>query len=95
MLPWIGVSGWYQTSNDTLMPSNLHRSLKEIRSAIPSRLFVRDNKLGLMYTTRDLTMSAILWFGATCIDPTFQESHLRSALTPGGAEIMRWVAWAT
>ncbi|KAF8479977.1 fatty acid desaturase-domain-containing protein [Gautieria morchelliformis] len=69
-------------------------SQRDIRNAIPSRLFVRDTKLALMYTARDLAIAALLWYGATFIDPTFRESQrLRSVLHPAGAEMARWGLW--
>ncbi|KAF8513735.1 linoleoyl phosphatidylcholine delta-12 acetylenase [Hysterangium stoloniferum] len=70
-------------------------SLKEIRNAIPARLFVRNTTLGLMYTARDLTMATTLWYGATYIDLTFRGTCTRSLFTSAGAEVMRWAVWMT
>ncbi|KAF4576273.1 hypothetical protein EYR36_001129 [Pleurotus pulmonarius] len=47
-------------------------SLKEIRAAIPSHLFVRDTPRGFLYFTRDLLMAAIAWSLASYIDPYFK-----------------------
>lgn len=71
----------------------LLRSLKEIRSAIPPRLFVRDTKRGLAYMVQDLTIVSALWYTATYIDPIFLSSHLRPSLGPMQAEALRWMVW--
>ncbi|KAF8581811.1 hypothetical protein K439DRAFT_1413973 [Ramaria rubella] len=73
--------------------SPMHWSLKEIRSVIPARLFVRNTSLGLAYTARDLAVAGALWYGATYIDPAFNGFPARSILTPAGANVMRWVVW--
>lgn len=78
----------------TPVAQNLPRSLKDIRNAIPAHLFVRHTKLGLLYTARDLVMAATIWYSATFIDPAFKESRVQSALTPYGAEALRWTFWA-
>ncbi|KAF8496630.1 hypothetical protein JB92DRAFT_3084729 [Gautieria morchelliformis] len=69
------------------------RSLKQIRSAIPARLFVRRTSLGLLYTARDLLMAAVLCYAAAHIDPTLRAAPARARLTPVGAEALRWLAW--
>jgi omega-6 fatty acid desaturase (delta-12 desaturase) len=71
----------------------VQRSLKEIRAAIPSELFVRDMTRGLLFLARDISMAIAVWSFATRIDPLFQHSAIREILTPVGAEIGRWAAW--
>ncbi|KAK7449305.1 hypothetical protein VKT23_013448 [Stygiomarasmius scandens] len=68
-------------------------SLKEIRSAIPNRLFVRDTFRGLRYLARDFILAAGLWYAATFIDPCFKSSEVAAILTPVGAEFSRWAMW--
>ncbi|KZS88462.1 linoleoyl phosphatidylcholine delta-12 acetylenase [Sistotremastrum niveocremeum HHB9708] len=70
-------------------------SLSEIRAAIPARFFVRDTKRGLGFLARDLVIAAALWYAATFIDPYFQSSAVRDAVTFPGAELARWAAWGT
>ncbi|KAG6890245.1 hypothetical protein C0992_002773 [Termitomyces sp. T32_za158] len=70
-------------------------SLKEIRDAIPPRLFVRDTVRGLMYLARDLLLAAAAWSLATYIDPLFKQAQIVELLTPVGAEIARWAAWCS
>lgn len=69
------------------------RSLKEIRDAIPARLFKRDTARGLRYFARDIFMAAALWTAATRIDPYFAKAEVSRRLTPIGAEIARWAVW--
>jgi hypothetical protein len=70
------------------------RSLKDIKATIPERLFVRDTRRGLMYLSRDLILAATAWNFATWIDPYFKASTTKTLLTPVGAQIGRWFAWA-
>ncbi|KIJ33544.1 hypothetical protein M422DRAFT_183103 [Sphaerobolus stellatus SS14] len=72
----------------------LSLSLKEIRAAIPARLFVRSTWRGLAYTMRDLSMAALLWYAATYIDPTTRSPYVRAILSSPGAEVLRWTLWA-
>ncbi|KAF5335825.1 hypothetical protein D9611_009654 [Ephemerocybe angulata] len=69
-------------------------SLKEIRDAIPAKLFVRSACRSLMYLLRDILMSAMAFSFALNIDPFFRNSLVESAVTPVGAAICRWAAWA-
>ncbi|KAG5635211.1 hypothetical protein H0H81_012027 [Sphagnurus paluster] len=68
-------------------------SLKEIRAAIPTRLFIKDTTLGLYYLFRDISLAAAAWFLASNIDPYFNQDSTRELLTPMGAELARWAAW--
>lgn len=73
----------------------MFRSLKEIRTAIPPRLFERNTWKGLRYAIQDLCVAGLFWYAATYIDPKFGSSAARELLTPSGAELLRWMAWAT
>ncbi|TFK53232.1 hypothetical protein OE88DRAFT_1626954 [Heliocybe sulcata] len=68
-------------------------TLKEIRSAIPAQLFVRDTPRAILYLVRDLLMAAVVWKLGLQIDPAFRHSRVTSALTATGAEVARWAAW--
>ncbi|KIJ36992.1 hypothetical protein M422DRAFT_232190 [Sphaerobolus stellatus SS14] len=69
------------------------KSLKEIRAAIPARLFKRSTTKGLMYLGRDLVMMGLFFCLATFIDPFFSSSSTRSLLSLSGAKAARWAAW--
>ncbi|KAF8512653.1 fatty acid desaturase-domain-containing protein [Hysterangium stoloniferum] len=69
-------------------------SIKEIRDAIPPKLFVRDTKRSLLYLTRDLIMAALLGYGATYIDTLFLRQQLHPFLSIGGVDVLRWGSWA-
>ncbi|KAM5531366.1 hypothetical protein V8D89_014959 [Ganoderma adspersum] len=68
--------------------------LREIRAAIPSRLFIRDTRRGLAWLGLDLLMAAVCWRAALHIDPTFRTRAAAQLLTPLGAAIARWACWA-
>ncbi|THU84748.1 linoleoyl phosphatidylcholine delta-12 acetylenase [Dendrothele bispora CBS 962.96] len=68
-------------------------SLKEIRNAIPARLFVRDTRRGLRFLARDLVLAAGLWYAATFIDPYFNNEKVVQLLNPIGKETARWAMW--
>lgn len=70
-------------------------SLKEIRAAIPSRLFVRDTLRGLMYFARDILLAGIAWSLALKIDPLVASLNSDPALTlkGGSIEALRWALW--
>ncbi|KAF9260845.1 delta 12 fatty acid epoxygenase [Marasmius fiardii PR-910] len=68
-------------------------SLKEIRDAIPPRLFVRDTARGLRYLFRDVVLASTLWYLALTIDPLFKNPDVLQVLSPMGAELLRWSAW--
>ncbi|KAG6889934.1 tRNA-dihydrouridine synthase 3 [Termitomyces sp. Mi166 len=92
-LPAYTPMPWYARSDSNpSVPNATSRSLKEIRDAIPSRLFVRDTVRGLMYLARDLLMAAAAWSLATYIDPFFNQAYITELLTPVGAEVARWAA---
>ncbi|KAJ7701504.1 hypothetical protein B0H17DRAFT_924666 [Mycena rosella] len=68
-------------------------SLKEIRAAIPARLFKRNTGRGLLYLARDLLVVAGLWALASQIDGTFTAPSFQKLLSPGGAQVAKWAAW--
>ncbi|KAG5644192.1 hypothetical protein DXG03_008855 [Asterophora parasitica] len=68
-------------------------SLKQIREAIPPRLFVREAVKGLSFLGRDLALAALAWSFATYIDPFFTHSEVKIVLTSAGADVLRWSAW--
>ncbi|KAL0581658.1 hypothetical protein V5O48_000359 [Marasmius crinis-equi] len=70
-------------------------SLREIRNAIPSRLFVKNTALGLQYLLRDIVFAASLWYLASNIDSLSRKTAVIELLTPFGAELFRWSAWIT
>ena len=70
-----------------------HRTLNEIRAAIPAHLFVRHTWKGLLYLARDLLIAAAFWDLALRIDPYYQSSPVKARLTPIGAEVGRWAFW--
>ncbi|CDO78053.1 hypothetical protein BN946_scf184616.g2 [Trametes cinnabarina] len=67
--------------------------LREIRAAIPDRLFVRDTRRGLAWLSLDLLMAACCWEAALFIDPTFSSRVAVQRLSPLGAEMARWTCW--
>ncbi|PIL29228.1 hypothetical protein GSI_09277 [Ganoderma sinense ZZ0214-1] len=67
--------------------------LREIRAAIPSRLFVRDTRRGLAWLALDFLMAAVCWRAALHIDPTFRTRAAVRLLTPFGAAVARWACW--
>ncbi|KAJ3865487.1 fatty acid desaturase-domain-containing protein [Lentinula novae-zelandiae] len=69
-------------------------SLKEIRDALPARLFKRDTALGLRYLAVDLIMTTALWTAATYIDPYFGKAEVIEKFSPIGAEVARWASWS-
>lgn len=71
------------------------RTYKEIRAAIPDKYFVRSMPSSFYYLGRDVAMVAVFWTLATYIDPTFTKPALQEAITPTGAEVLRWSAWLT
>ncbi|KAJ7484449.1 fatty acid desaturase-domain-containing protein [Mycena latifolia] len=73
--------------------SPMEWSLKEIRSAIPPRLFKRNTGRGLSYLARDLFFVAGLWTLASQIDATCTTAHIQRLLSPGGAQLAKWAAW--
>ncbi|KAJ7628803.1 fatty acid desaturase-domain-containing protein [Roridomyces roridus] len=66
-------------------------TLKEIRSAIPARLFERHTGRAVLYLARDIVVAGAFWALATNIDPL--SSSLREQLTPVGAQVFKWSAW--
>ncbi|KAK7693166.1 hypothetical protein QCA50_002732 [Cerrena zonata] len=67
---------------------------QEIRSAIPSHLFVADHTRGFLYLARDISLAMLAWKLATLIDPLFLDPAALNSLTPLGAKTLRWCAWA-
>ncbi|KAK0443604.1 fatty acid desaturase-domain-containing protein [Armillaria borealis] len=84
------------TYNDKELPSYapMNWSLKEIRDAIPSHLFVCRLDLGLLYLARDVSLVITLVLLATLIDPYFEELAAFHVLGPWSAEVLRYTAWA-
>lgn len=70
-----------------------HRTLSEIRAAIPAHLHARQTWKGMLYLLRDILMAAIVWKLALYIDPSFKSETAVRTLTPVGAEAARWGAW--
>ncbi|KAK6978222.1 tRNA-dihydrouridine(47) synthase [NAD(P)(+)] [Favolaschia claudopus] len=68
-------------------------TLKEIRSAIPPRLFERHTGRALLYLARDIVVASAFWALATRIDPFAARSDVQDLLTPGGAQILKWSLW--
>ncbi|KAL0071161.1 hypothetical protein AAF712_001721 [Marasmius tenuissimus] len=68
-------------------------SLKEIRNAIPKRLFVRQTALSLQYLIRDITLAAAFWYLASAIDPFSKSTAVVEIFSPMGAQLLRWSAW--
>ncbi|PFH48438.1 hypothetical protein AMATHDRAFT_65423 [Amanita thiersii Skay4041] len=91
----MGVDGSHQEYNEDALPTftPMKWSIKEIREAIPPRLFVRDTRRGLLQLARDLVMAAITWKGAMVGEAFFQSEAVRQAWTPLGAEAARWSMW--
>ncbi|KAI1792372.1 fatty acid desaturase-domain-containing protein [Ganoderma leucocontextum] len=84
-----------QTSPDDDLPefTPMPWKLREIRAAIPSRLFIRDTRRGLAWLGLDLLMAAVCWKLALYIDPTFRSRGAAKLLTPLGAAAARWACW--
>ncbi|KAF8574086.1 linoleoyl phosphatidylcholine delta-12 acetylenase [Ramaria rubella] len=68
-------------------------SQKEIRDAIPSRMFERSTTLGIMYLARDLVIATLLWYCATAIDPAFGGARACTTLGGTGALMVRLLLW--
>ena len=83
------------SSTNLVNVTTYHRSLSEIRAAIPAHLFVRNTFRGLAYLARDIIMAAITWELATYIDPLCTSPAFKATLGPIGSEVLRWSLWAT
>jgi omega-6 fatty acid desaturase (delta-12 desaturase) len=70
-----------------------HRTLNEIRAAIPAKYFLRDMRKGLYYLFRDLLLAAAAWSLALRIDPLLQDTTTAGVLSPLLSEVVRWVIW--
>ncbi|KAJ1307325.1 hypothetical protein OPQ81_001431 [Rhizoctonia solani] len=68
-------------------------SMKEIKDAIPARLFVRNTTRSMIYLARDLILAAALWKGASFIDPYFNRLGETGTLRDSLFESFRWIAW--
>ncbi|KAK7062767.1 hypothetical protein VNI00_000256 [Paramarasmius palmivorus] len=68
-------------------------TLKEIKAAIPARLFVRNTALGLTYLLRDIIVASFLWFAASKIDPFSRNDFVIKTFGSIGAAAIRWTAW--
>ncbi|KAH6892813.1 delta 12 fatty acid epoxygenase [Coprinopsis sp. MPI-PUGE-AT-0042] len=68
-------------------------TLKEIRGAIPARLFERSLLKGLIYLLRDVLLAAFAWSLAMKIDPFFRQEIVTQSLTPIVSEFARWMSW--
>jgi len=70
----------------------MHWSLKEIRDAIPPRLFKRKTSRGLSFVARDIGLAAAFWIAASYIDLTL--AAITDHLSPLGTTVIRWAAWS-
>ncbi|KAK7050206.1 tRNA-dihydrouridine(47) synthase [NAD(P)(+)] [Favolaschia claudopus] len=68
-------------------------TLKEIRNAIPPRLFERHTGRALLYLLRDIVGVSIFWALATRIDALSSHADVRDLLTPPGGQILKWSLW--
>ncbi len=89
LMNWYLLFGFLQ-----LVSHHGFRSLKEIRDAIPSHLFVRRLHLSVLYLARDFLLAITLGFLATLIDPYFKELVTSHVLNSWSAEICRFTMWA-
>ncbi|CAE7204467.1 unnamed protein product [Rhizoctonia solani] len=71
----------------------LNWSMKEIKDAIPARLFVRSSARSMVYLARDLVLAAVLWKAASFIDPYFNRLEEVGILRRSLSEGLRWMAW--
>ncbi|KAF8633792.1 hypothetical protein AX15_001262 [Amanita polypyramis BW_CC] len=68
-------------------------SLRQIRDAIPSRLFTKDTRRGLLYFARDLSMAAFAWKAITHTELYLTSEEVRQKWSPFIAEFARWAMW--
>ncbi|KAK0490029.1 fatty acid desaturase-domain-containing protein [Armillaria luteobubalina] len=68
-------------------------SLKEIRNAIPSHLFVRRLHLSALYLARDVLLAITLGLFATLIDPYFEGLATSQVFSSWNREILRFTVW--
>lgn len=83
----------HSTDKDVFVPFSW--SMKEIKNAIPSHLFVRSTLRSLIYLARDLVLAALLWRAASFIDPYFSRLGDDHVLKRSFFEAFRWAAWMT
>ncbi|KAL1743198.1 fatty acid desaturase-domain-containing protein [Schizophyllum fasciatum] len=69
------------------------RSLQDIRSSIPKRLFTRNAPLSVYFLLRDLLMAACAWKAASLIDTVSEHAVKIGGLTTVGAMCARWTLW--
>ncbi|KAH8108807.1 fatty acid desaturase-domain-containing protein [Phellopilus nigrolimitatus] len=70
-------------------------SMSEIRGAIPAHLFKRDTFRATTYLLRDITLTGILWWAATWIDPFFIQLSVSNRILEGVSAFGRIVCWMT
>ncbi|KDN50697.1 hypothetical protein RSAG8_01195, partial [Rhizoctonia solani AG-8 WAC10335] len=91
VLPQPGTHPTSPPKTDVFTPLNW--SMKEIRDAIPARLFVRNAARSTIYLARDLILAAALWKAASLIDPYFNHLGEAGILRRSFSEGFRWTAW--
>ncbi|KZT40976.1 hypothetical protein SISSUDRAFT_1113206 [Sistotremastrum suecicum HHB10207 ss-3] len=78
--------------NNKFEPVNV--TFKEIHSAVPKEIFVRNSAWGLYYWGRDVAQSLLFWYLATYIDP-FAASPAVAAYGKTAQFAVKWGLWAT
>lgn len=72
-----------------------HRTIEDVRRAIPARLFKRETARGLVYLARDIVMAAFVWKLATYIDVVPTQAVVKTRLGGIGAQALRMGLWLT
>ncbi|KAF8638486.1 hypothetical protein AX17_002174 [Amanita inopinata Kibby_2008] len=87
--------GYTQEYSEDALPQfrPMKWSIKEIKDAIPQRLFIRDTRKGLLYLARDLCMAAFAWKAAMRAESFCTSQVIRQTWTPFVAELARWTMW--
>jgi hypothetical protein len=71
-----------------------HLSLKEIRDAVPSQLFLHDTTKAYPVLVRNIGLTAFLFKLGSFIEPLFASEEVEVFLTPLGAQLLHYVVWA-